>query len=308
MYMKNKDWILVILLGLFWGSSFFFVEMLLKHLSPFMIVYLRVSIASIFLIVFIIIRGIKFKLSFKNLFNLFIMSLLNNVFPFLLITFGQQTTTGGLASILNANTSFIAILLASLFLPLERLSFYRLIGISIGVLGVIIAIGYQNIIQLNDDDLGIYLILIATISYGFAGVWGKLKLQNFTPLIAATGMLTMSTIILSPYAFTVHLEEIYSLNFFILKYAFVFAIICSVFAYFLYFKILESAGAGNLLICTIIIPPSSIFLNAFILDQMITFNECLGLIIIILGLIILDGRLINKNTHPFKTDKTKPNL
>ena len=294
--MKNKDWILVILLGLCWGSSFFFVEMLLKHLSPFMIVYLRVSIASVFLIVFIIIRGTKFKLSLKNLFNLFIMSLLNNVFPFLLITFGQQTTTGGLASILNANTSFIGILLASLFLPLERLNFYRLIGVSIGVLGVIIAIGYQNIIQLNDDDLGKYLILIATLSYGFAGVWGKLKLQNFTPIIAATGMLTMSTIILTPYAFTMHLEEIYSLNFFILKYAFVFAIICSVFAYFLYFKILESAGAGNLLICTIIIPPSSIFLNAFILDQIITFNECLGLIIIILGLIILDGRLINKHT------------
>jgi drug/metabolite transporter (DMT)-like permease len=296
MYMKNKDWILVILLGLFWGSSFFFVEMLLKYLSPFMIVYLRVSIASIFLIVFIIIRGTKFKLSLKNLFNLFIMSLLNNIFPFLLITFGQQTTTGGLASILNANTSFIGILLASLFLPLERLNFYRLIGVSIGVLGVIIAIGYQNIIQLNDDDLGKYLILIATLSYGFAGVWGKLKLQNFTPIIAATGMLTMSTIILTPYAFTMHLEEIYSLNFFILKYAFVFAIICSVFAYFLYFKILESAGAGNLLICTIIIPPSSIFLNAFILDQIITFNECLGLIIIILGLIILDGRLIDKHT------------
>jgi drug/metabolite transporter (DMT)-like permease len=296
MYMKNKDWILVILLGLFWGSSFFFVEMLLKYLSPFMIVYLRVSIASIFLIVFIIIRGTKFKLSLKNLFNLFIMSLLDNIFPFLLITFGQQTTTGGLASILNANTSFIGILLASLFLPLERLNFYRLIGVSIGVLGVIIAIGYQNIIQLNDDDLGKYLILIATLSYGFAGVWGKLKLQNFTPIIAATGMLTMSTIILTPYAFTMHLEEIYSLNFFILKYAFVFAIICSVFAYFLYFKILESAGAGNLLICTIIIPPSSIFLNAFILDQIITFNECLGLIIIILGLIILDGRLINKHT------------
>ena len=296
MYMKNKDWILVILLGLFWGSSFFFVEMLLKYLSPFMIVYLRVSIASIFLIVFIIIRGTKFKLSLKNLFNLFIMSLLNNIFPFLLITFGQQTTTGGLASILNANTSFIGILLASLFLPLERLNFYRLIGVSIGVLGVIIAIGYQNIIQLNHDDLGKYLILIATISYGFAGVWGKLKLQNFTPIIAATGMLTMSTIILTPYAFTMHLEEIYSLNFFILKYAFVFAIICSVFAYFLYFKILESAGAGNLLICTIIIPPSSIFLNAFILNQMITFNECVGLIIIILGLIMLDGRLINKKT------------
>ena len=295
--MANKDWLLVSLLGLFWGSSFFFVEVLLKYLSPFMIVYLRVSIASIFLILFIYIKGIKFQFTFNNFFNLSIMSLLNNIFPFLLITFGQQTTTGGLASILNANTSFVAIILASLFLPLERLNLSRVVGISIGILGVVIAVGYQNIFELKNDDLGKYLIIIATISYGFAGVWGKLRLQNFSPIIAATGMLTVSTIILTPYAIINHLEEIYSLNFYIFKYAFIFAIICSVFAYFLYFKILESAGAGNLLICTIIIPPSSIFLNAFFLDQNITTNEYLGLIVIILGLIILDGRLFKKIIH-----------
>ena len=295
--MANKDWLLVSLLGLFWGSSFFFVEVLLKYLSPFMIVYLRVSIASIFLILFIYFKGIKFQFTFNNFFNLSIMSLLNNIFPFLLITFGQQTTTGGLASILNANTSFVAIILASLFLPFERLNLNRVVGISIGILGVVIAIGYQNIFQLKNDDLGKYLIIIATVSYGFAGVWGKLRLHNLSPIIAATGMLTVSTIILTPYAIINHLEEIYSLNFYIFKYAFIFAIICSVFAYFLYFKILESAGAGNLLICTIIIPPSSIFLNAFFLDQNITTNEYLGLVVIVLGLIILDGRLFKKIIH-----------
>ncbi|MCH1559206.1 MAG: DMT family transporter [Alphaproteobacteria bacterium] len=295
--MANKDWLLVLLLGLFWGSSFFFVEVLLKYLSPFTIVYLRVCIASIFLILFIYIKGVKFQFTFNNFFNLSIMSILNNIFPFLLITFGQQSTSGGLASILNANTSFVAIILASLFLPLERLSLNRVLGVSIGILGVVIAIGYQNIFQLKNDDLGKYLIIIATVSYGFAGVWGKLRLHNLSPIIAATGMLTVSTIILTPYAIINHLEEIYSLNFYIVKYAFVFAIICSVFAYFLYFKILESAGAGNLLICTIIIPPSSIFLNAFFLDQNITTNEYLGLIVIILGLIILDGRLFKKIIH-----------
>ena len=295
--MANKDWLLVSLLGLFWGSSFFFVEVLLKYLSPFMIVYLRVCIASIFLILFICIKSVKFQFTFNNFFNLSIMSILNNIFPFLLITFGQQTTTGGLASILNANTSFVAIILASLFLPFERLNLNRVVGISIGILGVVIAIGYQNIFQLKNDDLGKYLIIIATVSYGFAGVWGKLRLHNLSPIIAATGMLTVSTILLTPYAIINHLEEIYSLNFYIFKYAFIFAIICSVFAYFLYFKILESAGAGNLLICTIIIPPSSIFLNAFFLDQNITTNEYLGLVVIVLGLIILDGRLFKKIIH-----------
>jgi drug/metabolite transporter (DMT)-like permease len=127
--MANKDWYLVLLLGLFWGSSFFFVEVLLEYLSPFMIVYLRVCIASIFLILFVFIRKIKFQLNLRTSFNLFIMSLLNNIFPFLFITFGQQSTTGGLASMLNAHTSFVASRLAARFLPAERLNVHRLIGI-----------------------------------------------------------------------------------------------------------------------------------------------------------------------------------
>jgi drug/metabolite transporter (DMT)-like permease len=289
--MKNKDWFLVFLLGIFWGASFLFVEILLNHVSPFVVVYLRVAIASVLLIIYILIRNIKFQFSKNDLLNLFVMGLLNNVFPFLLIAFGQQSTTGGLASILNANTSFITILLASFFLSNEKLNLHRSIGVLIGILGVIIAVDYQNILQLN-NNIGKYLILLATISYGFAGIWGKLKLQNLPPVISAAGMLTMSTIFLSPYLFWVHFAELSSLNFFTLKYALGFALICTVFAYFLYFKILESTGAGNLLICTIIIPPSSIILNAMIMGEIINSNEIIGLVVVVFGLAIIDGRIL----------------
>lgn len=101
-----------------------------------MIIYLRVAIVSTLLIFFILLQGIKFNLSKNQLFNLFIMGLLNNVFPFLLITFGQQSTTGGFASILNANTSFITILLASFFLTQEKLIFHKVLGVLIGVAGI----------------------------------------------------------------------------------------------------------------------------------------------------------------------------
>ena len=66
--MNNRQWFLVFLLGAVWGSSFLFVEILLSYLSPITIVFLRVSIASLFLIFFIIIKQEKFKLSFYNYF------------------------------------------------------------------------------------------------------------------------------------------------------------------------------------------------------------------------------------------------
>ena len=292
--MKNKDWFLVILLGVFWGASFLFVEILLEYVTPFVVVYLRVAIASALLLVYILIRNIKFQFSRGDLFNLFVMGLLNNILPFLLIAYGQQSITGGLASILNANTSFMTILLVALFIPNEKLNFHRTIGVLIGILGVILAVDYQNIFQLNNDSVGQYLILLATISYSFAGIWAKLRLQNLPPVVSAAGMLTMSTIFLSPYILSTHFEELSSLNLDTLKYALGFALICTVFAYFIYFKILESTGAGNLLICTIIIPPSSIILNSIFIGEVINTNEILGLLVIIVGLLVIDGRILGK--------------
>ena len=291
--MDNKNWLLVLILGILWGSSFLFVEILLNFMNPFIIVYLRVSIASIILIFYLLLIKIEIQFSNKLIFNLFIMGLLNNVFPFLLITNGQQFITGGLASILNANTSFMTILIASLFIKNEKLLRSRLIGVTIGLIGVIISIGYENLSGIFSIEIGKFFILLSSISYAFAAIFAKIKLNNVDPKLAATGMLTTSTIMLTPFMF-IYGNEIQNLNFISIQYSILFAIVCSVVAYLIYFKILSTTGAGNLLLCTIIIPPSSIILNAIFVSEMIKFNEFMGLIVIIFGLMVLDGRVFNK--------------
>ena len=292
--MNNKTWLLVILLGFIWGSSFLFTEILLNYINPFLIVFFRVSLASIILIIYVFFfTNLKFNFSKEILLTFFTMGLLNNVIPFLLIAFAQETITGGLASILNANTSFFTIFLASLFLKDEKLTNYRLLGIIIGIIGVVVIVGFENLSEFKNYNFGIVLMLFSCLSYSFAGIFAKTKLTNIHPTISATGMLSMSTIILFPFIIIYNGNELININSTVLYYSCMFAFICSVLAYFLYFKILETNGAGNLLICTIIIPPSSILLNAFFINEIIKIYELIGLIIITLGLIILDGRIIN---------------
>ena len=292
--MNNKTWLLVILLGFIWGSSFLFTEILLNYINPVLIVFFRVSLASIILIIYVLFfTNLKFNLSKEILLTFFTMGLLNNVIPFLLIAYAQETITGGLASILNANTSFFTIFLASLFLKDEKLTSYRLLGIIIGIIGVIVIVGFENLSEFKNYNFGIVLMLFSCLSYSFAGIFAKTKLTNIHPTISATGMLSMSTIILFPFIIIYNGNELININSTVLYYSCMFAFICTVLAYFLYFKILETNGAGNLLICTIIIPPSSILLNAFFINEIIKIYELIGLIIITLGLIILDGRIIN---------------
>jgi drug/metabolite transporter (DMT)-like permease len=291
--MSNKNWLLVITLGITWGSSFLFVEILLNNINPWMIVFLRVSIASIILISFCIYKNINLNLKLNDYYNISVMSLLNNVIPFLLIVYGQKTTTGGLASIINSSTAFFSIILASILISEEKLNFSRIIGVIIGVVGVIITIGYDNLIELNEEGIGPYYILLATISYSFAGIWAKVKMKNISSLLSATGMTSISAILLFPIVIIYHQEQFYLIDQMVFKNAMLYALCCSVFAYLIYFKILETTGAGNLLICTIIVPASALILNYVVLGEQILSKEIFGIIIISIGLIILDGRILN---------------
>jgi|TARA_B110000467_G_C18256627_1_gene443756 drug/metabolite transporter (DMT)-like permease len=291
--MSNKNWLLVISLGIIWGSSFLFVEILLNNINPWMIVFLRVSIASIILISFCVYKNINLNLKLNDYYNISVMSLLNNVIPFLLIVYGQKTTTGGLASIINSSTAFFSIILASILISEEKLNFSRIIGVIIGVVGVIITIGYDNLIELNEEGIGPYYILLATISYSFAGIWAKVKMKNISSLLSATGMTSISAILLFPIVIIYHQEQFYLIDQMVFKNAMLYALCCSVFAYLIYFKILETTGAGNLLICTIIVPASAFILNYVVLGEQILSKEIFGIIIISIGLIILDGRILN---------------
>jgi drug/metabolite transporter (DMT)-like permease len=292
--MTNKDWLRIVALGFLWGSSFLYAEILLRYLNPLMIVFLRVGLAGLTLLVICLMKRHRIKLTGNDLVNIGVMGALNNVIPFSLIVWGQQTTTGGLASIINASTAFFSILLAALFIPQERLTWNRIAGVLIGVVGVAVAVGPANMLQVSENDIGKYLILLATISYAFAGVWAKLRMQNLPSLISATGMLVASALLMLPLLFVTDTFQVSSIDVYVFFLSFQFAVICSVFAYLLYFKILETTGAGNLLICTIIVPPSAILLEVLVLDEVIGMSELAGLLIVTVGMVVLDGRLLRR--------------
>ena len=87
-----------------------------------------------------------------------------------------------------------------------------MIGVVIGIIGVIIVIGYENMSGFLNNEVGKVLILLSGLSYALAAIFAKFRLQNIKPEIAATGMLTMSTLILSPFILLFYGNEILSLN------------------------------------------------------------------------------------------------
>ncbi|GLO61102.1 ABC transporter permease [Vibrio sp. MACH09] len=290
--MNAKVWAMLILLSVLWGGSFFFVGVAVNELPTLTIVALRVVIAAITLWMIVLIIGLPIPRSLKLWCMFLAMGLLNNVIPFLLIVWGQAQIASGLASILNAATPIFTVIVAAIFLTDERPTQLKVIGVTIGFLGVVMMIGLPAL-DTGENLLAQLAVVTATLSYAFAGVYGrKFKSQNINPIVIAAGQVTASSLVLLPIALTVDgvttLNQASSSTWISMIGL---AVMSTAIAYALYFKILELAGATNVLLVTLLVPVSAILLGSLFLDESLQLIHFIGMAMIALGLSFIDGRL-----------------
>ena len=273
------------------GRYFFLSEILLLELSPFQIVFHRVSIAALIMVLYLKIKGIALPKDGRTWAALAVMGLLNNAIPFSAIVFGQQYITGGMASILNSTTAFFGVMLSGLILKEEAITAPKFIGVIMGILGVVIIMGFDTLSSLSLTNIGQILIIVSSISYAFAGIWGKFQVKNLGVEVTATGMLITSSVWMFILSTTVEGLPFEALSMRSALSILTFAILCTAVAYLLYFAILKQAGAANLTLVTIIIPPFALILDAVALGEMVSLQEILGFLVISMGLLVISGKL-----------------
>ena len=291
MNMTPRTWLLMLLLGLIWGGTFFLSEILLLELSPFQIVFHRVSIAALVMVLYITVKGIALPQDGRTWLALAVMGLLNNAIPFSAIVFGQQYITGGMASILNSTTAFFGVMLSGIFLKEEAITMPKVIGVMMGILGVIIIMGFDTLSSFSLTNIGQILIIVSSISYAFASIWGKFQVKNLGVEVTATGMLITSSVWMFILATLIEGLPFETLSMRSTLSLLTFAILCTSVAYLLYFAILKQAGAANLTLVTIIIPPFALILDAVALGEMVSLQELIGFAVISLGLLVISGKL-----------------
>ena len=222
------------------------------------------------------------------------MGLLNNAIPFSLIVWGQTHIASGLAAILNASTPLFTVVAAHLLTFDERLTGKRLAGVLIGFAGVVTMIGPAALRGLGSDILAQVAILCAAVSYAGAGIFGRrFNRMGVPPLATATGQVTASTLVLLPVALVVDRPWTLAIpNATVWGAVLGLALLSTSLAYVLYFRILASAGATNLLLVTFLIPLSAILLGGLILGEHLAPRHDVGMALIGCGLAAIDGRLL----------------
>ena len=280
------EWMLLVGLSILWGGSYLFMKLAVLTVPLFTIVLGRVSIAALALLIVLTISGTGIPKGRRIWLAFFGMGIFNNVIPMSLIVFSQNSISVGLASILNSITPLFTILVAHMTTNDERLTFRKLVGISFGIMGVVMLMGPELVDNFGVAALGEWACLGAALSYACANTFGRRFVQLGTkPMQTAFGQVVASTVILAPLVIVVDQPwTISDPGFLPVLSILALGLFCTALAYVIYFQILARSGATAIALVTFMIPPSAILMGWLALGEQISFQDFLGMSLIGVGL------------------------
>jgi len=289
--MGASDWMLLVTLGALWGGSYFFGKVALAQLPPFTVAVGRLGIAAALL--HLVVRGAGYVMpgTIPAWGAFWVMGLLNNAIPISLILWGQIRIGSGLAAILNASTPLFTVLLAHVFTRDERMTPKKIGGVLFGLAGVAVMVGPDALGGLTGDLIAQLAMLGAGVSYACAGIFGR-RFAGTPPLVTAAGQVTASSLTLLPLSLAVDRPWLLPAPG-AKTWAAVLglALLCTAVAYVIYFHILTTSGASNLLLVTLLMPVSAVLLGTTMLGEHIEPRQLAGMGLIAAGLATIDGRV-----------------
>lgn len=290
--MNAREWALLFALSVLWGGTFFFVAIAVKPIPPLTLVALRVGIAVVALHLFLAVKGIRVPTDRAAWIAFTGMGIFNNAGPFALLNWGQTHIDSGVTAILLGTTPFFTALLAHFYTHDEKLTGGKMFGVVAGLIGITAMVGGSALYDLGIDVAGQLAVILAAFGYAISSLWGRrFRVLGISPLIAATGMMTASSIIMIPVALIV--DQPWTLDWpnpGVMLAVLGLALPSTAIAYVIYFHLLGTAGATNLMLVTFLIPVTAVLLGVTFLGERLEPRHILGMALIALGLAAIDGR------------------
>ncbi len=288
--MTAKNWLRLVVLSVLWGGTFIFVKQALIGLPPITLTLARCAIASAILVPLALLLGYAIPCNRTQWRDFTVMSLLNNVIPFGLIFYGQTMVSSGLASVANATTPLMALLVARIFAG-ETLAANKIVGVLLGILGVAVLVGPSALAGDQASALGLLLVVGGTLSYGLSALWGR-RFRDTPPIVTSAAQLLVSVVFLVPLAAAT--DRFWQLPMpaaSVIAATLALGVVSTALAYILFFKIMADAGSNNAMLVTLLIPLSTIALAAVIYGERLTLLQAAGAAVIGASLLVIDGRI-----------------
>lgn len=287
--MTTRQWFWIVLLGTVWGGSFIFNALLIRELGPLWVTALRVSIGALGCWLFLFARGKAVPRSPILWFKLGMLGVLSYAIPFALFPLAQANLASGVAAIVNALTPIMTVIVSHYWVGGERMSWTKAVGVVAGFTGVAILASPALQMEGNSKLWAIGACLLATLCYALA-----LNISRSFRDVEATALssiaLTGSAFVSVPVALMAEGPPVMTMPTTWMA-AVAIGLISTAFTFQIMYRLLPLVGATNFSTTTLIAPISAIFLGFWFLGEIILPSHFVGMIVIFIGLMFIDGRL-----------------
>jgi drug/metabolite transporter (DMT)-like permease len=286
--MDRRHLAMLLALAAIWGSSFMFIKVAVEEVSPGVVVWGRVLVASLALLPAIpliigwrrLLEGLR-----RYAWPLIVLGVFNASIPFWLLAWGEERLDSGLAAVLQASTPLFTALLAFGFSRSNRVTGVKLAGVVIGFLGVVLLVGVQP----EGDVLSALAVVGSALCYAASALYAAARLRQTPPIVASFGTLLVATIATAPLGLAQLPGSAPSWEA-IVSIVVLGAAGLSI-AYLLYFGLIAGAGASYAVLVTYLVPALALGYGAVFLDEAITASALGGLALILAGVGLGTGTL-----------------
>lgn len=289
--MTPSPWARIGVLAGIWGCSFLFIKVALEGMSATQVVLGRIVLGAVAILGWLALRRQPLPRNRTVWLHAAVMGLVSNVVPFLGFAWGEDNgATSGLAGIYNATTPLWTLVFAILFLPSERPSRARVVGLMVGFAGTLVVLAPWRSVHGAGLD-GQLACLGAGACYGVAFVYTRRFLTGRAePLGLAAAQLTCAAVEIGIVAPLVATHAV-SLPPRVWLSVLALGALGTGLAYVIYYGLVRDVGATTASTVTYVVPLVAVTLGVAALGESLRWNDFAGALIVLAGILVAEGRL-----------------
>lgn len=282
--MSRRYAFLLVVLGGIWGSSYLFIKVGVRELSPAALIEIRLACAVPLLVAFAAARSGWRALAAAWRPGL-VLGFLNAAVPFTLIAWGEKYVDSGVAAVANSSVPIFVALLAVWFAPAERSTGVHLVGILLGLAGVAILAGVHPAGGWR-GAAGTGAIVVASVSYAAANLYAGKRMSVGGPVLAATSM-SIALVMLLPLALLTLPAHVPGWK--AVGSGVALGLLGTALAQILSYRMIGAYGSSRSALVAYMLPAFALFYGAVFLSEPVSLQKLVGLVLISGGVALGSG-------------------
>jgi drug/metabolite transporter (DMT)-like permease len=273
---------LLVILAAIWATSYTFIKIGVATIPPLTLIATRTLIAGLMLLAVMRMRGIAMPMGRAIWGRFLFQALMNSAVPFTLIAWAERTVDADLAVILNSTTPIFTFLLTVFITRHERVTLRTGFGVATGLAGVTLIVGVGALNGLGRDILGQLAIVLATVLYAGAAIYGR-TFKGMPSMVPAAGSLLAGAAILMPLSlivdrpWTLHPSEagLWALL--------GLAVLSTAIPFVIYFRLMQTLGPVRATAQAFLRVPFGVLIGSLALGETLSVTSWIGFICVIIG-------------------------